>query len=140
MDKTIKIGNKNIPIRANGLILLAYKRDFGREMLTDMLSIYKKSKSGDYTVDIESLNIETVYKITYTLAKLADPNIGSMDEWLSGFDCFPIYDALQEIMPIITDSITTDAKLKKQIAAAGLRQTTNYSKQKKSFLPLRRRG
>lgn len=140
MDKNIKIGDRFVPIRTNGLILLTYKRDFGRELISDMLSMYQKNGDGEYDIDIKSLNTETIYNITYTLAKMADPNIGSMDEWLSGFDNFPISDVMQEIVPIITDCITSDAEIKKQIAAAGLNRTMKFSKQKKSFLRLLRRG
>lgn len=145
MEKLVKIGNDTVPMKTNGLILLIYKREFGRELIADLFSIYKKDSKKEKefdagVIDLESIDFEAAYNIAYVFAKTADPTIRNRDEWLASFDTFPIVDVLEEIIPLATECITTDANVKKQIAAASLRQTMKPSKRKKSFLPQLRRG
>lgn len=142
MEKVIKIGSQSVRLKSNGLALLTYKRNFGSELIADLFSIYKKGSGGQIdsdNVDIDALNPEAIYNIAYTFAKIADENIGARDEWLEQFDCFPIYDVAEEIIPFVTECITTDAKIKNQLATAGLKQTQRFSKPKKSFWQRRKR-
>lgn len=144
MEKTITIGSVPVRFMTNGLALLTYKREIGRDLIPDLFSIYggkdEVEAAKDGSVDVEKLNVEAIYNIAYVFAKLADPQIGSRDEWLSGFDVFPVMDIALEIVPLALECITSEAKIKNQLATAGLRSKAMLSARKRSFWPRRRQA
>lgn len=144
MEKVVTVGDKPTRFKTNGLALLTYKREIGRDLIPDLFSIYggkdEIEAAKDGSVDVEKLNIEAIYNIAYVFAKLADPQIGSRDEWLESFDAFPVADIALEIVPLAIECITSDAKTKNQLATAGLRSKTMFSARKRSFWPRRKRA
>lgn len=144
MEKTITIGSVPVRFMTNGLALLTYKREIGRDLIPDLFSIYggkdEVEAAKDGSVDVEKLNVEAIYNIAYVFAKLADPQIGSRDEWLSGFEAFPVMDIALEIVPLALECITSEAKIKNQLATAGLRSKAMLSARKRSFWPRRRQA
>lgn len=145
MEKTINIGNKPVRFKTNGLALLTYKRETGRDLIPDLFSLCGGKKeieevnAGKF-VDIEKLDVEAIMNIAYVFAQIADETIGSRDDWLKSFDSFPISDVIEELIPLVIECITTDAKVKNQLATAGLSQKTKFSKQKRSFWQPRKRA
>lgn len=145
MEKVINIGATPVRLKTNGNALRIYKRDFGRDLIPDLFSIYgdKKDLEGvnsGASVDVEKLNPEALYNITYTFAKIADDSIGTLDEWLESLDSFPLVDVANEVIPFVVECISTDATVKKQMASAGLRRTAMSSGRKKFFWRPRRRA
>lgn len=144
MEKTINIGNKPVRFKTNGLALLIYKRETGRDLIPDLFSLCGGKKeiedvNAGKSVDIEKLDVEAIMNIAYVFARIADNAIGARDEWLASFDSFPISDVIEELIPLVIECITTDAKVKNQLATAGLNQKAKFSKRKKSFwLPRKR--
>ena len=144
MEKVVTIGSIPVRFKTNGLALLTYKREIGRDLIPDLFSIYggkeeiEAARNGE--IDIEKLNIEAIYNVTYVFAKIADSGIGSRDEWLSGFEQFPVLDIASEIVPMAVECITSDAKVKNQLATAGLRLKAMHLKQKRSFWARRKRA
>lgn len=144
MEKVVTVGNKPVRFKTNGLALLTYKREIGRDLIPDLFLIYggkdevEAAQSGN--IDVEKLNVEAIYNIAYVFAKLADPQIGSRDEWLESFDSFPAADIALEIVPLAVECITSDAKIKNQLATAGFRSKATFSARKRSFWPRRKRA
>ncbi len=143
MEKTITIGATAVRFKTNGLALLTYKREIGRDLIPDLFSIYggkdeveKANSAGK--INVEKLNVEAIYNVAYVFAKLADSNIGSRDEWLSGFDVFPAMDIALEIVPLAIECITSNAKIKNQLATVGLRSKATHFGRKESFWKRRR--
>lgn len=138
MEKVITIGSTSVRFKTNGLALLTYKREIGRDLIPDLFSIYggkdeieRANNAGE--VNIENLNVEAIYNIAYIFAKLADSSIGTRDEWLANFDAFPVADIALEIVPLAIECITSDAKIKNQLATVGLRSKATSFGRKKSF-------
>lgn len=145
MDKVINIGSTPVRLATNGLALLTYKREFGTDLIPDLFAMYGDQKStcdaaDSGKVDVEKLDIEKLFNITYLFAKIADKSIGTRDEWLESLDSFPVSDVAQDVIPFVIECLTTDADVKKQLAAAGLRSTVMRSKQKASFWRRHRRA
>ena len=143
MEKVITINSTSVRFKTNGLALLIYKREVGRDLIPDLLSIYggkdeieKANSAGQ--INIEKLDVEAIYNIAYVLAKLADPQIGSRDEWLESFDIFPVADIALEIVPLAVECVTSNAKIKNQLATVGLRSKAMSFGRKKSFWRHRR--
>lgn len=144
MEKTINIGNKPVRFKTNGLALLIYKRETGRDLIPDLFSLCGgkdeiEDVNAGKSVDIEKLDVEAIMNIAYVFARIADNAISARDEWLASFDSFPISDVIEGLIPLVIECITTDAKVKKQLATAALNQKAKFSKRKKSFwLPRKR--
>lgn len=145
MEKTINIGNKPVCFKTNGLALLIYKRETGRDLIPDLFSLCGGKEeiedvNAGKSVDIEKLDVEAIMNIAYVFARIADDTIGARDEWLASFDSFPISDVIEGLIPLVIECITTDAKVKNQLATAGLSLKAKSSKRKKSFWRQRRRA
>lgn len=136
MEKLIKAGESYIRLKSNGLALLSYKREFGRDLIPDLFTIYPDTEAtakGEKSIDISMLDVEKLINITYVFAKIADKNIGTRDEWLESLDILPIGDIAVEVMPFVVDCITTDAEIKKRMATAGLKRKAAAFGRRKSF-------
>ncbi len=144
MEKIIHLGNTPIRLKSNGLALILYKREFGRDFIPDLYSICGQKRDLENVkkegFDLEKINLEIIYNVTYIFAYIADQSIGTRDEWLANLDSFPIVDALAEVLPLIEESITTDASLKNQLATAELKRMTKFSKPKRSFFRRSKQG
>lgn len=129
MDKTIIICGKPVVFRKTAGTMLRYKRQFGRELLPDLLRIYalfptlknyvEKEKEKENTESKESekdeadlakieaaktvLGVETewMYDIAFIMAQQADPSITDELDWLDSFDDFNIFYVFIQLMPMI---------------------------------------
>ena len=52
-------------------------------------------------------DITLVQDMAYIYAKNADVNIAPYDKWFEGFEVFPIFDILEDIVEIAMTSIST---------------------------------
>lgn len=138
MDRIINIGSTPVRLANNGLALTLYKRDFGTDLIPDIFAMFGGQKYAQKAADtgefeIEKLDVQKLYNLTYFFAKIADKDIPPQDEWLESFDCFPIKDVAMGVIPLAMECITADVNVKKQMAAVGMRSTLMYSKRKTSF-------
>lgn len=97
MEKTIKIGEKDVKFRATGDTMRQYRQKFQRDILLDMQELTKAQAE-------ESLSVEALIifeNIAYIMAKQADPDIpDEVDEWLDEFDMFSIYQVLPQLIEL----------------------------------------
>lgn len=96
--------------KSTGAIPIRYKKQFG----TDFFAELSKIKMEGDEINISSMDFETFYNIAWTLAKTADKNIPSPEEWLDGFDAFPIADILPEIQDLLVANIQSKKPIPKQ--------------------------
>lgn len=105
MEKTIKIGDKDITLRATAAVPYLYLEMFGRDMLVDMAEASNGRNTALFT------------RLAYIMAKHADKEQvpGRLVEWLDGFDTFDIYQAIPSIMGVWELNEKTTAKSKKKV-------------------------
>lgn len=104
-EKIIPIYSTDVKFKITGFTPLMYQTMYGADFLKDFNEMQKAQLAG------EAPNTLTLYQIIYCLAKKADSNIPSMEEWFDSFeDGFPIADVLQEISPLILANIATTVK------------------------------
>lgn len=108
MDTTINIAGKSVPLRKTGGTALRYKRQFGREFLSDLKRILAlrgrltPETSAEQKAEIVlSTETEWMYDIIFIMAQQADASITDELEWLDGFDDFNIWGAFDQIMPLL---------------------------------------
>ncbi|MBQ6815591.1 MAG: hypothetical protein IJP13_08650 [Lachnospiraceae bacterium] len=127
MEKLIKVGSKNVRMRASALIPRLYRFKFGRDIVQDMAKLkesYDKAvKLSEAATEEEKNNAQlsvldlTLFEnIAYIMAFHADSNIPpTPEEWLEEFDTFSIYEVLPVIMDMWRINKMTTATPKKKL-------------------------
>ena len=117
MEKIVKVGEYEFPVRSNAATLLSYRRNFGRDGMKDLLALVKdvgnkNANDADSVVQAfadGSFEMETLYRFIWVFAKSADKSIPPMEEWLEGFD-IPALEFVSEVFPQISDLLFSMAK------------------------------
>lgn len=104
MERTIKLDGRDVPVKMSADTLRAYRKAYGRDLLVDMMSLQ------------ESLDMEMIENLFYLCAAACDPDIPDIDEWLSGFSTFALYEGSSELMKLWREESTTLSKRKKKDA------------------------
>lgn len=103
MDKTIRIGEREVKFRATARTPRLYRALIGRDMISDLNKLQKKFskvKEGEETLDVMDLQI--FEDTSYIMARHADPEIEqkTADDWLDTFDMFSIYEVLPQVLEL----------------------------------------
>jgi hypothetical protein len=116
MEKTITIDGKQITFKSNGATPLRYKAQFGNDFFKEVMKLaplqhLKKKKKEDITAeDLESLDFEVFYNISWVLAKAANPEIPEPLEWLEEFEEFPMIEIIPELQDMMLATLATKKK------------------------------
>ena len=115
MEKILTIDGRQVKFKSTGALLLKYKAQFGRDALQDIFKLYGVvDKETGSLKNIEGLDLEVFYNLTWTLAKTADPNIPPPIEWLDTFSEFPLMDIVPEITDMIFSCLSSTVQSKKK--------------------------
>ena len=116
MDKIIKIGDKEVTLRATAGILTMYRAQFNRDGLKDIMAFSNNmnkslndakklalEQGGEYTsyIDMTVIDTDLIVNLTWTMAKKANSSIPPVDDWLDTFDTFPINEVLAPVFELI---------------------------------------
>lgn len=92
MIETIKIGDKDVAMKANGATIYHYRNKFNRDLFTDFV----KATSGEMSEEVFTI----IQHLAYIMARQADDAVpDDFMEWLESFDAFPFDDVA---LPVIT--------------------------------------
>ena len=102
LQKTVKIGDKEVAVRSSATIPRLYRIKFKRDIFKDLSRLeksYKGKTSEGGSFEIEDLEI--FENVAYIMAWHADPTIpGTIEEWLDEFEMFSVYQVLPEILEL----------------------------------------
>lgn len=98
MEKIVKIGDQDVPLKSTAASLIRYKSNFGRDGLSDIFAFQKVTKNGK--IDIEKIDFDTFFRFMWVFAKSANPSIPPMETWL---DQFELADVLQNGLMAVVD-------------------------------------
>ena len=112
MEKTIKIGEKEILMKATGNTPKRYRNEFNEDLLIKLQNLYNhlNHKTGEFQGEVD---LSVVENLAYIMAKQADPEIGSIEEWLDEFEVADIYNAMPQILGVWGSSTETLSRPKK---------------------------
>lgn len=121
MEKIIEFSGHKIPFRATMRTLLIYKRQTGREYLSDAAELRKIIRTGEDgkplldangkpIIDLAALNTEALCGVAWAMAKTADNSIPPMDDWLDQFEEFPMLEILTDLFPLMSATLRIDRK------------------------------
>lgn len=126
MEKTIRIDDKEVKMKASALVPRLYRLRFRRDMISDMNTLRKAySKAINLPEDateeekmdaqLSAMDLTIFENVAYIMAKHADKNQpDSPDEWLDQFDMFSIYEVLPHIIELWNMSTSTTSEPKKK--------------------------
>ena len=118
IQKTVKVGDKEVTFRSSATIPRLYRMKFRRDIFRDLSKLEKSYKDrDDGAKELEIEDLEIFENVAYIMAFHADPSIpGTIDEWLDQFDMFSIYEVLPEILELWGSNLFTDVSAKKNVA------------------------
>lgn len=126
MEKIIKVGDKEVKMRASALVPRLYRFKFGRDMIADMNKLKRAyQKAADLPEDateeekqdaqLTVLDLTIFENTAFIMAKHADSNQpDNPDEWLDQYEMFSIYEVLPQILELWALSNVTTSKSKKK--------------------------
>ena len=126
MEKIIKVGGKEVKMRASALIPRLYRFKFGRDMIADMNKLKKAyQKAADLPEDateeekqdaqLTVLDLTIFENTAFIMAKHADAEQpDNPDDWLDQYEMFSIYEVLPQILELWALSNATTSKSKKK--------------------------
>ena len=116
MEKIIEIDGKKIGFKTNGATPLRYKAQFGKDYFKEILKLMplekmmRKKKSEIEVSDLDALDFEMFYNISWIMAKTYDPTIPEPMEWLEQFDEYPMAEIIPELQELMASSFQTSKK------------------------------
>lgn len=135
MKKTITLDGKSVQIEANALLPRLYRKEFGRDLMTDMRKLLdsvrisaealKKARKDPDGVaaelmadpaSMDNIDLSVMENITYLMLRSAGEDVGeSVEEWLESLeDSMAIYTAMPDVIEVWTASQKTTSKSKKK--------------------------
>ncbi len=126
MEKIIKVGGREVKMRASALVPRLYRFKFGRDMIADMNKLKRAyQKAADLPEDateeekqdaqLTVLDLTIFENTAFIMAKHADPDQpNNPDEWLDQYEMFSIYEVLPQILELWALSNITTSKSKKK--------------------------
>ncbi len=115
LEKTIKIGDREVKFRSSASVPRLYRIKFKRDIFRDLSKLEKayahKTEDGD---EMQIEDLEIFENVAYIMALHADPSIpGTIEDWLDQFEMFSIYEVLPEILELWGTNLITDVESKK---------------------------
>lgn len=92
MKKEITVDGKTVVLQTNAFMPFLFKKEFKKDFFETVGAIDK--------------NLDAMYELAWVMAKTADPNIPDFEEWLSGFEEFPLNEYQGEIVELVMTCIT----------------------------------
>lgn len=142
MEKTIKIGKKEVRLSNNFSWAMIYRDQFGHDILStltpmmaaaldvasgilseasvngkvemaDLISALDGDKFIDAVVHMSGFESVEVAYITWAMAKACDDDIPDPKTWIKGFDVFPFDTIVPEVFSLALKGLATSKNLKR---------------------------
>lgn len=112
MEKTITIGRHEVPMKATANTPKRYRNAFNEDLLLKLQDLFNHMdrQTGAFVGDV---NLEVVENLAYIMAKQANNEIGTQDDWLDQFEATDIYNAMPDIIGVWGASTSTLSEAKK---------------------------
>lgn len=110
MYREIKIGERTIPMSANGATPIRYRMIFGKDLISEFQSI-----ESNYSIAMDTIS-ELAFVMAQAGAKadMDKLNKTSYVDWLEQFEPFDITNASEEIIDLYMGNAQTTSEVKKK--------------------------
>lgn len=107
MERVIRIGTRDVPMKATASTLTRYRNQYGRDLIEDFVKIQKGVQEEHITGEV----IDMFVGLSHIMARQADPNIPpDPNDWVDEFDVFPIRDILIPVTSLWAESLGVRVK------------------------------
>lgn len=142
MEKTIKIGNKSVRLNNNVSWAIAYRDQFGRDIIPTLMPLFAsaldiisglinetgktddidladlaKLADGEYllnaAIHLGGFEFTDLICLTWALAKCADEDISEPRDWVKQFTVFPVDVIAPEVFSLIFKGVVSSKNLKR---------------------------
>lgn len=97
MQKSITIGDREIPFKATASTPRRYREKFGGDLLVEINKLLPKFSVGS----LEEGDLQVFENMAYVMARQADPEISEdPDDWLDQFEILDLYQALPQLIEL----------------------------------------
>ena len=140
MEKTIKIGNKDVRLSNNFSWAIVYRDQFGHDIIstlmpmmaaaldvasgilseassdgkvdvTDLLKVLDGDKFLDAAIHLSGFEAVEFINITWAMAKAADDDLPDPKTWIKGFDEFPLDIIVPEVFTMALKGVASSKNL-----------------------------
>ena len=119
MEKTIMFGDKPVKFSTCFAWVFIYKNQFGKDAAKVLVPAIKTSGGSDAELAehlYETVGFTGIAEIAWSTAKLADPSIPELMDWIESYgDDFAIDDIMSDLMPDVILSCFTSKKVQAPI-------------------------
>lgn len=95
MEKILTIDGRQVRFKSTAALPLHYATHFGSDVLADSLGL--KENKGENTIQM--------FRMVWTLAYCADKTIPPLEEWIEGFESFPIYSIFPKLNDMFWETV-----------------------------------
>jgi hypothetical protein len=123
MERIIKVGDIEIPVKSTAASALQYKSHFGSDGVRALFALIQSvavDEKGAVSFDSVDFDFEVAYRFLWIYARAADPEIKPLEEWLEGFSVPTltfVIDALPELINLMIETTAPTVKPKNSEAA-----------------------
>lgn len=114
MIKTIKIGEKDVVLKADATLMLRYKQTFGKDLFSEQAKMQKciiKDENGNNVgFDWENFDSTVILQMAWAMAQSYDNSIPDIMTWLSQFDYFSPFVIYKDVAELLSANMKIDRK------------------------------
>jgi len=106
MEKVIEIDGKQVPFKSSRRTGLIFKKQFGKDLNSEITRVANMESLTKKTVTIADLNdFDSIFNLLWSLAKTANQKIPDPSKWIEDFNEFPIKKTLIEVQGLFIDCL-----------------------------------
>lgn len=110
MEKTIKLGDKEILLKATAMNLIIYQEAFGEDMFKAKGELL--DAMGKDGIQFEKIPSVTLLKMLWTMARTGDKNFPPFRDWLESLEELPVVDLYNENINLFLANMVQKSDIK----------------------------
>ena len=104
MERVFEVENQKLGVKCSAGTVRTYRNLFARDLIQDMVSLEKE------LVETKTLNAESAEiaeNVIYLMAKEYDDTIPAMNEWLSDFSPYFVFNVVAQVIYMWRENLQT---------------------------------
>lgn len=110
MEKTIKLGDKEILLKATAMNLIIYQEAFGEDMFKAKGELL--DAMGKDGIQFEKIPSATLLKMLWTMARTGDKNFPPFKEWVESLEELPVVELYNENINLFLANMVQKSDIK----------------------------
>lgn len=110
MERKFEVEGQTIGAKCSAGTVRTYRNLFARDLIQDMVSLEKELVE---TKTLSAASAEIAENVVYLMAKEYDDTIPAMNEWLSGFSPYFVFNVVAQVIYMWRENLQTINSSKK---------------------------